>query len=679
MGIGANAQSPQQTSLASNSAALPFIVGLGLAIALLTFGFRARLDGPGIVPVIKVFILLCANTSLIAGFMIPSHRLGWLPRTLPFIGLIVANGTILVLAPYQWGGIVIYPLLLIMIGCGYAVVAQPIRALSRYMLTLFLVGIAAGAIYFFFSNSLGYAHIFVQEAALIGSIHDDTVFHAATAAMVARFGAVSTGLDGLTFVANHPLSHLVIGRLAMWLDVTPLMAYAFVPRILFLPTLLLALIGATASYSHRESRSAAALYVVLLPIVLLLVFELVSFPSYIVSESYQLALILLLLSIPFISRFADCRSPIEILSGILAIIIAVLATSLAKMTVGFCLAGGVGFMLLAILVRRAMYRVLVLGSILGIAGMCLIGALMIEDAEFRVRILDLFGVWEFPDRYGLWAYSNIGLASVGVVVPIAAAYLSGWEKLPAAALLSGTAATALVSGVIASAPAGAQYYLVNVGCWIAFLAIAAFLLLPATAKRGLGRQSVLALLLMGGLAVVVGKSWSIGEFRELVESLDTRAAAASEAFAREHGETGPPAKATLSENASAGFVGQLQTTLARNLEGDDGSTLVFIPASVEQFWSVSPSCLLPGWIVPAIQWTPMVNGVNSTCENLRYYGFEAYPPEARNNDAPDEVICERVLKLGFRTLLRVLDARSTRRVDCANGKFSNWTGRQGLG
>ena len=67
-------------------------------------------------------------------------------------------------------------------------------------LAALVIGFCLSVIYFHVVNAEGYASVFTPEQTLLGLQHRDTLYHASIAAMLAKYRAVSTGLDGLVFV-----------------------------------------------------------------------------------------------------------------------------------------------------------------------------------------------------------------------------------------------------------------------------------------------------------------------------------------------------------------------------------------------------------------------------------------------------------------------------------------------
>lgn len=642
-----------------------FAALFGAVFAVLTLLARLGLEGAGFLSALKLLLMLAANLSMLAGAASRGaesprwHALG----AMMFVG---TNGLVLLLAQQPAGGFAIYPLLGVMFWFGLSQFRPGAEQSERIVFVLSVpLGIAFGALYFFAANAMGYAHSLAPESVMIGRVHQDTMFHAATASMLARFGVVTTGLDGLTFVANHPLSHLVIGRLALWLDVSPVMAYALVPRLLLLPLLMFTLLAATLALWRPRSSLGVMFPAVLAPLTVMMGFEIFDSASHLVSESYVLALLLLFLALPIMAALPASASKYEAALALLVLLILLSLVALAKMTVGFALAGGLFAMLLIVLVMHRLWRILALLAGLASLSLLVAGTALIISPTIQNALSSAIGFWEFPTRYPAWAYPNMLMALTGGLTPIIVAALTDRARLVEACGLSGIALTGLVAGILASAPAGAQYYLVNVGCWIAYVAIAAYVILPMLERLRLEwiGSGVMALGVIIAVAVTPGKSGAPSAWAALQKTLALHAVTAQQAFATAEARPPLPADATFRQQVEASFGATLLATLKRDIK-EPRETLVHIPPALEAFWRINPNCRVPGWIVPGMLGVPMVQGVHASCDLLLYYGFEAYAPVARNRDAGDGDLCARAKALGFHIVLRVESARLTRRLDC---------------
>ena len=168
-----------------------------------------------------------------------------------------------------------------------------------------LAGAVLGAAYFFIVNTKGYANVLSLEQTLVGVQHLDTLYHAAMAAMIANYGVASTGLDGLVHVPYHVLSHALIGLAGRWMQVSPIESYYLVPQIVLVPLLFFALATATFWLWRPSRLTAAGPLAVLVPAGLLFGIEIRDWASYLISESYCLALILLLLALPLLLEIIE--------------------------------------------------------------------------------------------------------------------------------------------------------------------------------------------------------------------------------------------------------------------------------------------------------------------------------------------------------------------------------------
>ena len=203
--------------------------------------------------------------------------------------------------------IVAYPVLLglFAVGVRSAIAASRVPG-SRPVLAL-ACGCAAGIGYFLLINSRGYATVLTPELALVGIQHLDTLFHASIANMLVKHGALSTGLDGLVPLKYHVLSHIWLGCISLWLGVSTLEGYYIGAQVIAIPMLLFGLSLATHLLRRPGEGLSNRALITSGPLLLLFVADIWGSTSYLVSESYFVAMILFLLTLPLLADMA--RSP----------------------------------------------------------------------------------------------------------------------------------------------------------------------------------------------------------------------------------------------------------------------------------------------------------------------------------------------------------------------------------
>jgi hypothetical protein len=116
-----------------------------------------------------------------------------------------------------------------------------VRALGNRLILAVACGCLAGFGNFLLINSRAFASVLTPELALVGIHQLDTMFHASVANMLVKYGALSTGLDGLVPIQYHVLSHIWLGCVSLWLGVSTLDGYYIGGQVIAVPMLLFSL------------------------------------------------------------------------------------------------------------------------------------------------------------------------------------------------------------------------------------------------------------------------------------------------------------------------------------------------------------------------------------------------------------------------------------------------------
>ena len=155
------------------------------------------------------------------------------------------------------------------------------------------------------------------------------------------------GLDGLIPIKYHVLSHIWLGCLGLWLGVSTLDAYYIGAQIIAIPLLLFSLALATHLLRSPETGSADGALVTLVPLLLLFIVDLWGWTSYLVSESYFLAMILFLLSLPLLAEIAADQFRLRASLQVAALVIVGILMLVSKVSVGVIFWGASWFFALA--------------------------------------------------------------------------------------------------------------------------------------------------------------------------------------------------------------------------------------------------------------------------------------------------------------------------------------------
>lgn len=180
-----------------------------------------------------------------------------------------------------------------------------------------------------------YSYFVYQDYLLGNSIHIDTLFHAAIAAMYSNYGIASVGLDGLVPITYHTLSHKIISGSAKIGGFEALAGYSYLYFALAPLLLAFSLAGFACQLNSKLKFTQALLGIslLILAIISIPVFARAAlWDSFFVSESYLIALVILIASLSTFIRWIE--------NG--AVGLPQLATSLALLILSGLTKGSVG-------------------------------------------------------------------------------------------------------------------------------------------------------------------------------------------------------------------------------------------------------------------------------------------------------------------------------------------------
>lgn len=171
--------------------------------------------------------------------------------------------------------------------------------ISRNEIAPCMISVAAVSAYSLGVNQ--YTSFDMMALAHSGAIHNDTIFHASISAMIKNYGSVSTGLHGLVETPYHILSHTIVAGFSRISGESILEVYGFIHQVYLLPLFIFSI--AFASSRIKEAKNYDALFLVIISILLLLgadyfLFRWAFWDSYLLSESYTVSLIIILMSVP---------------------------------------------------------------------------------------------------------------------------------------------------------------------------------------------------------------------------------------------------------------------------------------------------------------------------------------------------------------------------------------------
>jgi hypothetical protein len=500
----------------------------------------------------------------------------------------------------------------------------------------------------------------------------DTIFHASIANMLVKYGAMSTGLDGLVPIKYHVLSHIWLGCVSLWLGVPTLEGYSIGGQVIALPMLVFSLSLAIHLFRRPGEGPASGALITLVSLLLLFVVDLWGWTSYLVSESYCLAIVLFLFSLPLLAEIADSERRHRLRLQLTALGIVGLLVLLSKISVGAVLASGVG-----ILLWRRMGKT-PLGLIKLVVPLFLLGIFAIAaispGAGLLLQSLEPLGfIREHPSGALPNIAANLVLLGAALLV-----WQRGTERDTRCAEAVGAMAIAGIGvALLVNLPGGADYYFVNVGTWAAIVFICAYA--GASVEKSFSNSFtpgfVAAAMLLVALATEE-KRLSAYRLGAMFAELQARVRLVTGESAGAETTTGQRLIALLTPGHPARYA------LANDMERTPGAqtreTLltmgvtrahrraVFVPPDNVAFWNIAVECRADPFFVPAILGTPMLKGLNPPalkCPKEPHYGFTDYK-DAGSESSSDQKLCARAAPWKLDSVLILSTPTTGRKLRC---------------
>jgi hypothetical protein len=600
-------------------------------------------------------------------------------RSGAYSALLVSTVAVIFLPCLAWlngplADFVTYPLFLGLLATGISQAASATRAApaSRWMFAV-VCGCFAGFGYFLVINSRAYASVLTPELALAGIHQLDTIFHVSIANMLVKYGVLSTGLDGLVPTKYHVLSHIWLGCVSLWLGVSTLEGYYISGQVIAIPMLLFSLSLAIHLFRRSGEGPASGALMTLGSLLLLFVADLRGWTHYLVSESYFLAMILFLLTLPLLAEIADTERRHRLSLQLAALGVVGLLILLSKISVGAVLSGGVGFLLWRRMGMTTLGLITLAVPLLLLVVLAI--AVISPGAGQLLQSLEPLG---FIREHPRGALPNIAanLVLLGVAFQV---WRRGTERDKRCAEAVGVMAIAGITvALLANLPGGADYYFVNVGTWAAIVFVCAYggTFFEKTFANPLMPGFVVAAILLVAFATEE-KRKSAYRLGAMFAELQARVRLVTGESAGVETTTGQRLVALLTPGHRARYA--LASDMKRTPGAQAKETLlamgitqahrgaVFVPPDNVAFWTIAVECRSDPFFVPAILGAPMLKGLNPLalkCPREPYYGFANYR-DAHSESLSDQQLCASAAPWKIDTVF-ILTTRSTgRRIRCS--------------
>ena len=571
--------------------------------------------------------------------------------------------------------LVSYPVLLALWAFGVRWAIRVGRQLPRYQSILSMTcGCLAGFGYFILINSRDYATVLSPEQALVGTQNLDTLFHAAIANMLVNHGALSTGLDGFVPLKYHMLSHIWIGCLGLWLGVSTLTGYYIAAQVIAIPMLLFSLSMATYLLRRPERGITSCALIVLIPLVFLLTVDAWGWTSYSVSESYFLALIVFLLTLPLLAEIVGGPLRGVRTLEVAALSIAGILMLFSKISVGVIFWATAGFLLW----RQSGLTLLSLAK-LAPPILLVVAVAAAATAPHSHTYHEAIDPFNFVKDYPRGAWPNIVGNSI-LIYATARVWRSGLpHDKKIAEAFAVIAVASLFPALLLKVGGGSAYYFANVGTWACIVFVGAYSLpyLNSVGRPLLTSLVVLTAILLISIATKE-KRKSFARLASQYGEVQSRVRALTNLETGVHMMTlertitllapANPVRRAVAEGVMQTPGGRsVETLLAMGLTRRYPGAVVFVPPENSAFWGANVDCRGDPFFIPAVLGVPMLMGLSPRsrqCVRDPYYGFTAYDETAYSATSTDAQLCERAERLGFSTIF-VLAAPSTgRKIGC---------------
>lgn len=521
----------------------------------------------------------------------------------------------------------------------------------------------------------------------------DTAFHTALGQLVLRFGVASTGLHGLPAINYYLASNVLLVAAAHLVHAPAIEGYILLYPVVLVPVLPASLAWAALDlraswFNSPAQRVPLRTRPVFWAILLLATIGLSgTVPYRFISESYLASLVLLVPTVALIARVAAefrrdwhaSRPPRSLLLALAALALLLALVGAAKTPPMLVALAALAWLVLRLRLFRSppVAVAAVITTIVALAVWQAVtwpGALGVRFEPFAFLRCCVPG-----DRAWLYYPLDVVWLAAALVVLAARAGIRTWsalwaalrsDRLVLAELLLVVAAISLTPGLLLSfaRDRGPYAYFGEAQHWLAVLVLLAAL--PSVGKAGFsGRQTtvltrIIAIAATAFFGYYVG-SEAIANARSVL-TLTTQIRAAwlpeagisppytvADAFANyDHTPPRSPSEPATSLLSSLAQLGQSSVP---------PDTLLYIPKTVEAFWSLPQECAGIPFLAPALSGMPMLHGFPvAECQPFYgdltdYYHYAFYPDVPRvplgTPPLPDDQLCADALNLGFSRVL----------------------------
>jgi hypothetical protein len=410
---------------------------------------------------------------------------------------------------------------------------------------------------------------------------------------------------------------------------------------------------------------------VTIPIAVVLLFQRWDWARHLTSESYCLSLILFLLTLPLLTELVERPQIACGIARYIALGVALIAMLYTKTLVGVIFSVGLFYSLIRkdglTLINMLKYAIPITIIV------CLSVIMTVQPSAASPSIIDpLHFLFTYPDA----AWPNIIVITLMLAVAVVLWRMTKNPQRLVIEILVVLMLVSIASGLLLRMPAGAAYYFINVGVWLAMTFAAGAVLSPGLVvlERPIRKISTVAIL-TAILALLSDSHFRNGPSKLLallsgLEGQDQQRQWRPSSVKSWVSLFAPydPHRTLIADRVRHSVGGQLRQSLVEAGLPGSRDMAVFVPPGNTAFWNLQHECTAQPFFVPASVSAPMINGLQpqGECPNPRdgWFGYGPYSERSRSQPLSDTKLCEKAVWLGLARVAIINSPQQIRVLNC---------------
>lgn len=519
-------------------------------------------------------------------------------------------------------------------------------------LAVFISAVAVGSWAFLAGNSMNYASVFSPEKAVLGLLRLDTLYHSSLASMISELGVSSTGLDGVPLIKYHFLSHAWLGKVANFVGETTVSGYFLGHQIVFLPLLFFTLLVTSRVFMAGPISAIRDMLTASIFLALFMIFAVLDWNSYLVSESHTLGLILFLSGCGFLKTLSQDATRRIGLGGLVFGVTVGLLISAAKLSTGFAFFAGFSYLLLRSR-KLGVWQWIALGG-LYIFVLVFVVALLMPGSHVGETHYSPFDFLNYP------IVGPLNLAVIGAAALLCAFYRVKRQECVFFETTFVMMAVCIVPALLFKIDGGSAYYFLNTATWIAFAVLAAALSHFSVYRFAVPVLTICAIATVAASFINIKSNNTLEAMRadamQIYDALKIIEGASVNASM-------PKAPSITQLSVADVPLARLAASIAPFRDTSD-PPIVYLGQSAK-ILNVYP-CMAAPFFVPAYIGLPQLWGLPaSSCDVGPHYSFVEYRHDSTQVEDPSKMeLCDAARKRGFGRILLVHNQIDIELIEC---------------